>query len=146
MLTRRVAIGAAAAFTATVPIEAFGQTMDATAVNAAVEELRKAMLTADKAKLTALTADQMSYGHSSGKVETKAQFIDVVANRKTTYKSISHEQSSTTVVGNNAVVRHNFVGESETDGKSSPIKIGILQVWVKQGGAWKLLARQAVKI
>ena len=42
---------------------------DVAAVAEAVSALTKAMLTPDKAKLEALTADQLSYGHSSGKVE-----------------------------------------------------------------------------
>ena len=31
----------------------------------------------------------MSWGHSAGKVETKKEFVDVVAGKKTTYKSIT---------------------------------------------------------
>ena len=51
------------------------------------------------------------------------------------------------VVGNNAIVRHAWEGESGTgDGKWNLSKIGILQVWVKQGADWKLLARQAFKV
>ena len=51
--------------------------------------LRQAMLAADKAKLEALVSDQLSYGHSSGVIETKAQFVGVVAGKKTIYKSIN---------------------------------------------------------
>ena len=54
---------------------------DEAAVNAAVEALTKAMLQADGPALERLVSDQLSYGHSSGLVETKAQFVDVVANR-----------------------------------------------------------------
>lgn len=148
MLTRRaLAITASAALSVIYPLAAIADPNEAAAVDAAVEGLRQAMLTADKAKLQALTSDQLSYGHSSGKLETKAQFIDVVAGKKTLYKAINHEQPApTAVVGNTAIVRHVFSGESETDGKANPIKIGVLQMWVKQDGAWKLLARQAFKL
>ncbi len=51
------------------------------------------------------------------------------------------------VVGSNAIVRHAWEGESGNgDGKWNLSKIGILQVWVKQGTDWKLLARQAFKV
>ena len=41
---------------------------DVAAVNQAVEALRKAMVDADKASLEGLVADQLSYGHSGGRM------------------------------------------------------------------------------
>jgi hypothetical protein len=79
-------------------------------------------------------------------VETKAQFVSVVAGRKTIYKSINLLEHGTTVVGNNAIVRHVFAAETETDGKPGSPKVGVPQVWQKQDGAWKLLARQAFRL
>jgi hypothetical protein len=37
------------------------------------------MMAADKAGLEVLVADQLSYGHSGGVIETKGQFIAVIA-------------------------------------------------------------------
>jgi hypothetical protein len=119
---------------------------DDAAVAQAAEALRKAMLDADRAKLTDLTADQLSYGHSSNRIETKAQFIDVVAGKKTTYKSITLSDPTVAVVGSNAIVRHVFAAETEADGKPGSSRVGALQVWQKQNGSWKLLARQAFKL
>ena len=50
------------------------------------------------------------------------------------------------VVGNAAVVRHIFLSESELDGKATTTRIGAVQVWQKQDGAWKLLARQGFRL
>ena len=127
-------------------VPALAQGGDAAAVGEAVSNLTKAMLAADKAKLNALTADQLSYGHSAGKVEDKATFVDVIASKKTVYKSIELSNQTVSVAGSNAIVRHNWVGQSGTgDGKWNESKIGVLQVWQKQGADWKLLARQAFK-
>ena len=123
------------------------QGSDAAAVADAVASLTKAMLAADKAKLEALTADQLSYGHSSGKVEDKATFVDVVASKKSVYKSIELSKQTVVVAGNDAIVRHAWESESGTgDGKWSVSKIGVLQVWQKQPSGWRLLARQAFKV
>ena len=123
------------------------QGSDAAAVADAVASLTKAMLAADKAKLEALTADQLSYGHSSGKVEDKATFVDVVASKKSVYKSIELSKQTIVVAGNDAIVRHAWESESGTgDGKWSVSKIGVLQVWQKQPSGWRLLARQAFKV
>jgi ketosteroid isomerase-like protein len=123
------------------------QSSDEASVSAAVEALTKAMLDADRARLDDLTSDQLSYGHSSGRFETKAQFIDVVAGKKTIYKSIALSEPTVAVAGNNAIVRHVFSGETESDGKPGSARVGVLQVWQKQqDGRWKLLARQAFKL
>jgi len=121
------------------------QSTDAPAVAEAVAALTRAMLAADKAQLDTLVADQLSYGHSGGVIQTKAEFVDVIASKKTIYKSIVLSDQTVAVVGNNAIVRHAWASESESGGKSSLSKIGVLQVWQKQGASWKLLARQAFK-
>lgn len=117
---------------------------DAAAVAEAVANLTKAMLAADKAQLEALVSDQLSYGHSAGRLEDKAAFVDVIASKKTQYKSIVLSDQTVAIAGTNAIVRHAWVSESGTgDGKWNVSKIGVLQVWQKQGSDWKLLARQA---
>ena len=149
-LTRRhVALASAAAFAAASLVRSsttVAQSSDEAAVNAAIEGLRKAMVDADKAQLEDLVADQLSYGHSGGVIETKAQFVDVIVSKKTVYKSITLSEPSTTVVGNNAIARHIFSAETESGGKAGSARVGILQVWQKQDGRWKLLARQAFRL
>jgi len=119
---------------------------DEAAVAQNVEILRKAQLDADRAKLAQVTSDQVSYGHSDGRVETKEQFIDGVMNRKQAVKSLTFPDLKLSVVGDAAIVRHIFLAESELDGKTTTTRIGALQVWQKQGGAWKLLARQGFRL
>jgi hypothetical protein len=52
---------------------------------------------------------------------------------------------TTHIVGDHAIVRHTFTGETARDGKTNPVTIGVLMVWHTQNGAWKRLARQAVR-
>ena len=145
-ITRRhLAVGAAALTALSLPAAVHAESADEAAVRKAIDDLSKAMLAADKAKLEALVADQLSYGHSAGRLETKKEFVDVIAGKKTTYKSITLNDPTVSVVGNNAIARHTFVVETETDGKPSQAKVGVMQVWVKDGGNWKLLARQAFR-
>jgi len=121
------------------------QSADMTVKNA-VEELRMAWLKQDKAKIESLTAEQLSYSHSDARLEDKAKFIDGVMTRKATFKSLEWPELTVQVVGNNAVVRHLWVSESELDGKVTNTKIGVMQVWQKQEGGWKLLARASWRL
>jgi ketosteroid isomerase-like protein len=122
------------------------QSGDEAAVAQAVEAFRNATLKADRSQFEALTADQLSYGHSGGRVENKAQFINGATSGQSRWKFITLTDQTINIVGNTAIVRHTFAGESERDGKTNPVKLGVLTVWQKQDGNWKLLARQAVRL
>jgi hypothetical protein len=122
------------------------QSNDEAAVLQAVDALTKAMIDADRATLEELVADQLSYGHSGGVIQTKAQFVDSIINKETIYKGISLTEPSAAVAGSNAIVRHTAVVDYEDKGKSGTAKIGVLQVWIKQDGRWKLLARQSFRV
>jgi ketosteroid isomerase-like protein len=125
---------------------ASAQAADEAAVKENVEVLRKALLEADKAKLEQVASAQISYGHSDGRVETKEQFVNGVMTRKQRVKSLEFPELKVAVVGNAAIGRHIYLAESELEGKATTTRIGALQVWQKQDGAWKLLARQGFRL
>jgi len=124
----------------------FGSGSDEAAVTAAAETLRQGIFAKDAPKLASVTAPQLNYGHSDGRVETKDQFITAVLGRKATVKSLAFPELKVSVVGNNAIARHIYLSESELEGKTTNTRIGALQVWQKQDGAWKLLARQGFRL
>src|SRR5262245_8455077 len=119
---------------------------DEAAVAQNVETLRKAIFEADKGKLDQVASAQISYGHSDGRVENKEEFITGVMTRKQIVKSLAFPELKVSVVGNAAIARHIYLAESERDGKATTTRIGALQVWQKQDGAWKLLARQGFRL
>ena len=122
------------------------QAAEEAAVADNVETLRKALLEANKAKLEQVASAQISYGHSDGRVETKEQFINGVMTRKQVVKSLAFPELKVAVVGNAAIARHIYLAESELEGKPTTTRIGALQVWQKQDGGWKLLARQGFRL
>jgi ketosteroid isomerase-like protein len=125
---------------------AIAQSKDETAVTAAVEFLRKAMIDGDKTGLQNITADQLSYGHSSGKVEDKATFIENIASGKSDFVTIELTNQTISIAGDAAIVRHALAATTNDGGNPGNVKLNILLVWQKQKGKWVLLARQAVKI
>lgn len=121
------------------------QSPDEAAVAQAVEAFRKAVMAKDRSQLEALIADQLHYWHSDGRVETKSEHIADVLSKRALYKSIDLTNQTVKVTGDTAVVRHNLTAESEREGgKMQSTRIGVFMVWQKQGGQWKLLARQAL--
>ena len=116
-------------------------------IEIAVEQLRKAMVDADGNKLSELTSDELSYGHSSGKIENKEQFVSCIASGESNFVTIELTGQTIKVVNDTAIVRHTLVATTNDEDKGpGAVKIGILLVWIKNGDRWLLLARQAVKI
>lgn len=112
------------------------------AIAQAVEGYRQGMLSANKAQLEAMCMDEVSFGHTSGLVQTKAEFITSVTDGKTVWKSLSFEKPTNRVVGDCAISHFVFVGENESGGKTNALRFDVVLVWHKQGGKWRMLVRQ----
>jgi ketosteroid isomerase-like protein len=122
------------------------QSSDEKAVAAAVETLRKAILDGDKTTLEKISADKLTYGHSSGQIENKEEFVAALATGKADFKRIDISDQKILITGNTAIVRHVLKGEVVLSGNTTPLNLSVMLVWQKQGKDWKLLARQAIKI
>ena len=129
----------------TSPLHA-GLTPDETAVTKAAEQLRLAMVDPTKAALMALTAPELSYGHSSGSIETQTAFVEALVSGSSDFVSIDLSNQTVVVVDNTAMVRHVLVGQTVSKGVPGTTKLSVLQVWIKQKGNWVMLARQATKL
>lgn len=127
-------------------IAANAQSAEETKVADAVTALNKATIDADKNMLESLTAEELSYGHSGGKVENKTQFITALVSGTVDFISIDITDQKITVAGKNAIVRNMYAAKLTNEGKPVELKIGTLMVWQKIKGNWKLLARQGYKL
>ena len=123
----------------------FSQTKAEIDVANAVETLRKAMVDADKNVLDKIATTELSYGHSSGKVEDKTAFVEALTSAKSDFVKIDLTEQTIKMAGKTAIVRHKLAGDIKDGGKPASVKLLILQIWQKQGAGWKLLARQAVR-
>ncbi|MBI2771340.1 MAG: nuclear transport factor 2 family protein [Burkholderiales bacterium] len=112
---------------------------------AAAEQLRLLMIDPNKAGLEAIVADELSYGHSGGKVDTKASFIADLLSGASDFVTITISDQTVRPVGNATLIRHTLSATTNDGGKPGTVTIKILQVWQQQGGQWKLIARQAVR-
>lgn len=120
---------------------------EAAAVEQAVEQLRQAMLSGERKSLDNIAAEGLSYGHSSGKTEDKAAFVETLASGRSKFTAITLSDQRVRLTGSTAVVRHFFSANTHDAGKApGTIQLSILTVWTKQNGEWKLFARQALKI
>jgi hypothetical protein len=111
----------------------------------AVDKLKEAMISGNRTDLENIALDQLTYGHSSGLIENKAEFVDHIASGRSDFISIDLKDQTVVVSGKTAIVRHILMAKTNDGGKPGEVNLKILLVWQKVKNTWKLLARQAVK-
>ena len=111
-----------------------------------VENLRLAMISGDRAALEKAAATDLSYGHSGGKIQDKAGFVESIASGASDFVSIELKNQSIKVTGKTALVRHELHAKTNDGGKPADVHLGILLVYIKEDGIWKMLGRQAFKL
>ncbi len=122
------------------------QSKDEKSVAAAVERLRVAMVDGNKSELENITADQLSYGHSSGHIDNKTEFVEKLVSGASDFVSIDQTAQTISINDKTAIVRHRLDAKTNDGGKPGEAHLFVLLVWQKKHGNWKLLARQAVKV
>jgi ketosteroid isomerase-like protein len=115
-------------------------------VAAAVDALHAALVNADPRALSDLIAPEVSYGHSNGNVQDRAALLAYVEANEMDLVKIETLNQSISLAGFTAIVRRTFAASFVKAGTPGDLKIGNLQIWQKQQGKWKLLARQAYKL
>lgn len=115
-------------------------------VENSVNKLTELMITPDSLALDKLILNNLSYGHSSGKIETKQQFMQSLLSRSSDFVDINLTDQTVTIQNKTALVRHTL--NAKTNDKNVPgnVKLNILLIWSKEKAGWKLLGRQAVKV
>lgn len=114
-------------------------------VEQAVDQLTQAMWHKDIGQLKALTADNLSYGHSSGNVQDKAAFIADIETGRSAFNELKMLNQKVILSGDTALVRNHFSAQAVNSGKVVPTEIENFQVWQKQHGKWLLIGRQAFR-
>ncbi len=116
------------------------------ALFSAIESLRTAMISGNRDSLAAIVSDQLSYGHSGGKVEDKAAFVESIASGHSDFVTIDLADQTIVTSGKVAIVRHTFVAGTNDNNKPGNVRLKVMLVWQKEHGSWILLARQAVHV
>ncbi len=111
----------------------------------AVQEFNQALIDANEEQLKKMTEKELSYGHSSGKLEDRETFVSSLRSGKSDFVSINLKNQKYEVVDNVGIVRHTLIAETNDNGVPGKVKIGVMMIWRKNGD-WKLLARQAYKL
>jgi hypothetical protein len=113
---------------------------DVAAVLAAEDRRYRAMLDTDLATLDRMLDNRLSYAHSSGARDTKAEYLEKVRSGYYDYLTADHPVERVEVVGDTAMVIGRMTSDLTVQGVRKTIDNLALAVWVRADGGWRLLA------
>ena len=106
-------------------------------VAAAVTRFNQAMVNPTEKSIKDLCAEGLTYGHSSGLIQNRAEFIDDIINGSFDFSSVKSPEQTILISGNTAIARHIFLAEATNAGTPITIRLGNIQVY-KKGNDGKL--------
>ena len=110
-----------------------------------MKEFHQALVKKDYEAIRKYTDDALSYGHSNGWVETKADVIHDLEAGILSYDSFREDSVKVTISNSTAHIRYVADIDATLRGNKSHHHLKVLEVWVKKEDKWLLFARQAVR-
>jgi Domain of unknown function (DUF4440) len=105
-----------------------------------------ALIHADRATLDAVLGDELTYGHSDGRLQTKTELLSAVTAGAVTYRSYDGPPPFVRIQENMALL--SGIAEIEATARGTPVKLWLryLAVYEKRDGVWRLTAYQSTRL
>ncbi len=114
-------------------------------VLAAMDTWKQAVMKKDRDLFDKTLHPDLTYGHSSGLVETKQQSIDHIVNSQVIYQAVNFSDTKVTVHGDTAFVTGLVDYHQKSGGNVTVIHLLVLTAWVKGPQGWQMIARQSTR-
>jgi ketosteroid isomerase-like protein len=101
-----------------------------------------AVVANDYDKIDSLLAPGLIYAHSSGVVESKAEYMARLRSGAQRYETIDHQKIAVRVYGDTAVAHSHVRMAGKSDVRMFDDKLMMMHFWVKSNGRWQLAAHQ----
>ena len=105
-----------------------------------------ATMKGDAAALERVLADDLTYTHSSGRSETKAEFINALRSGAMKYEAIEYGEMKVRVYGNTAILTTDAKVKVVSRGQPNSFQLRLLHVYVKNKPGWQLTAHQSTRL
>ena len=106
----------------------------------------EAMRKGDWAALDAALADDLTYVHSTARLESKTEHIANLRAGKPHYRGIAPRERTVRVHGAIGVVNGVSEMHVERDGKEQRFTVRYLAVYAKSGESWQMIAWQSTRV
>lgn len=106
----------------------------------------QAMVAGDFPALERALGDDLSYGHSSGQVQGKKEFVDELRSGARRYRALASAATTARAYGCAGVVTGTSSAEVEFQGHPVSLSLGYTATYARRHGRWVLVAYQSVKL
>jgi ketosteroid isomerase-like protein len=100
----------------------------------------------DFAALEDIYHPDLIYAHSTGAIETKADYMGKLRSGKQKYTAIDHHQSTVRIHGDAAIVHSIVVMKGTNPAGPFDNRLMMIHTWVRSGGNWQLAAHQTTEL
>jgi ketosteroid isomerase-like protein len=114
-------------------------------VMTAMEAWRHAMMKKDGAALGRVYHSDLSYGHSSGQIETRPEAVKHMVDTKTDYTEVDLTDTKVKINGNMALVHGKVHFKQVNAGQPTDVNLVVLHVWLKGPQGWQMIGRQSTR-
>jgi hypothetical protein len=115
-------------------------------VLAADDQRFEAMRKENWPALEAALADDLTYVHSTARLESKAEHVDNLKAGKPHYRGIAPRERKVRVHGGVGVVNGVSEMHVENAGKEQRFTVRYLAIYAKSGNAWRMIAWQSTRV
>ena len=104
-----------------------------------------AMVRGDWAALDASLAEDLTYVHSTARLESKAEHVQNLRDGKPHYRGIAPRDRQVRVHGDVGVVNGVSAMHVEREGKEQRFTVRYLAVYAREGERWRMIAWQSTR-
>jgi ketosteroid isomerase-like protein len=115
-------------------------------VREADAERVRALLANDFPALERILADDLTYVHSNGHLDTKTSYIDVLRSGATRYLTMDMSDVSVRALGEAAVINATFNARVQVGDREINPTPRVLIVYARRAGRWQMVAWQSTPI
>ena len=114
------------------------------AVRAADDARLAATIAVDRDRMNRVYSNDLRYAHSSGKVDTKASFIEALVAKDAVYYAVDYQERNFVPVAPGIVLMNGRgLFKVATGGQRLDLDLRFLAVWREEQGIWRLIAWQS---
>ena len=115
-------------------------------VKKAESEWVEAVKRQDMNALNRILGDDLVYTHSTGIVESKAEYLNKMKSGAQKYANIEHSNAKYRAFGDTGVVNTKVRMTGATNGTPFDNQLLMTHVWVKRDGRWQLVSHQTTRV
>ncbi|PTY02892.1 hypothetical protein DB347_22855 [Opitutaceae bacterium EW11] len=110
------------------------------------DERIQAMIRNDAKAVSESLSEQLIYGHSDGRVQTKQELLAALASNRVQYRSVRYIEREVHPLGDNRAVTGVATFSVASKGQPLTFTLRFLAVYLLEDGHWRLAAYQSAQL